>query len=372
MAPAMIPIIGRELRTAARRPMDALGALLFFVVVGTLFALAIGPDPALLRAIGPGVVWVAALLALPVSLHRLFLPELEDGVLEQLLLSPRSLLGLVWAKVAAHWLVTCLPLLLVAPLLGLQFELSTPAIVVLLASLLLGTPTLSLLGALGAALTLGLRGNALLALIMLPLCVPVRSSAVARSAPASRACRPARTCRSWRPGCCWRPCCVPGPWHPRCAWRSNEGPSDGRPAPPRTHVAARGARRASRPLAALGLATGLPSLGRARLAVVRRARGPARGCRAVRRLRRGAHRPPAGRGLPHHLHSRACGLDVDVHLPGRGLPCGPGPGLPHPPVAADGARPGTDRRIVHHHRSVDRHGLGQADLGALGGSGTRA
>lgn len=170
---AAIPIIGRELRTAARRPMDALGALLFFVVVGTLFALAVGPDPVLLRAIGPGVVWVAALLALLVSLHRLFLPELEDGVLEQLLLSPRSLLGLVWAKVAAHWLVTCLPLLLVAPLLGLQFELSAPAIGVLLASLLLGTPTLSLLGALGAALTLGLRGNALLALIMLPLCVPV-------------------------------------------------------------------------------------------------------------------------------------------------------------------------------------------------------
>ena len=153
--------------------MDALGALLFFVVVGTLFALAVGPDPALLRAIGPGVVWVAALLALLVSLHRLFLPELEDGVLEQLLLSPRSMLGLVWAKVAAHWLVTCLPLLVAAPLLGLQFELSASAIGILLASLLLGTPTLSLLGALGAALTLGLRGNALLALIMLPLCVPV-------------------------------------------------------------------------------------------------------------------------------------------------------------------------------------------------------
>lgn len=173
MAPAMIPIIGRELRTAARRPMDALGALLFFVVVGTLFALAVGPDPVLLRAVGPGVVWVAALLALLVSLHRLFLPELEDGVLEQMLLSPRPMLGLVWAKVAAHWLVTCLPLLLVAPVLGLQFELSAPAIGILLASLLLGTPTLSLLGALGAALTLGLRGSALLALIMLPLCVPV-------------------------------------------------------------------------------------------------------------------------------------------------------------------------------------------------------
>lgn len=173
MRTVALPLIARELRTAARRPMDALGALLFFVVVGTVFALAAGPDAALLRAIGPGVVWVAALLAVLVSLHRLFLPDLEEGALEQWLLSPHSMYGLVCAKVLAHWLVCCLPLLVVAPLLGLQFDLSQQAIGVLLVSLLLGTPTLSLLGALGAALTLGLRGNALLALIVLPLCVPV-------------------------------------------------------------------------------------------------------------------------------------------------------------------------------------------------------
>lgn len=173
MLAASIPIIGREVRTASRRPMDALGALLFFIVVGSVFPLAVGPDAALLAAIGPGVVWVAALLAVMISLHRLFLPDLEDGSLEQLLLSPRSLTGIVCAKIAAHWLVTCLPLIAVAPLLGLQFGLPAQAIGVLLVSLLLGTPTLVLLGALGAALTLGLRGNVLLAVIVLPLCVPV-------------------------------------------------------------------------------------------------------------------------------------------------------------------------------------------------------
>ncbi|MEJ5988479.1 heme exporter protein CcmB [Ramlibacter sp. PS3R-8] len=164
--------------------MDALGALFFFVVVGSVFPLALGPDPALLAAVGPGVVWVAALLAVTVSLHRLFLPDLEDGALEQLLLSPRSLAGIVGARVAAHWLLTCLPLVVVAPLLGLQFGLSAQSLAVLLASLLLGTPTLVLLGALGAALTLGLRGNVLLALIVLPLSVPVLifgSGAVAAS-----------------------------------------------------------------------------------------------------------------------------------------------------------------------------------------------
>jgi len=173
MPPASTAIIGRELRMASRRPMDALGALLFFVVVGSVFPLAVGPDPALLAAIGPGVVWVAALLAVMISLHRLFLADLEDGTLEQLLLSPRSLMGIVLARIGAHWLVTCLPLLAVAPLLGLQFGLPAQAIGMLLLSLLLGTPVLVCLGALGAALTLGLRGNVLLALIVLPLCVPV-------------------------------------------------------------------------------------------------------------------------------------------------------------------------------------------------------
>lgn len=173
MLAAAIPLIGREVRLASRRPMDALSALFFFIVVGSVFPLGIGPDAALLAAIGPGVVWVAALLAVMISLHRLFLPDLEDGALEQMLLAPRSLAGMVYAKVAAHWLVTCLPLIVAAPILGLQFGLPMPAVGVLLATLLLGTPTLVLLGALGAALTLGLRGNVLLALIVLPMCVPV-------------------------------------------------------------------------------------------------------------------------------------------------------------------------------------------------------
>ena len=184
MRAALSSIVERDVRAASRRPMDALGGLAFFVAVGTLFPLAVGPDAELLRAIGPGVVWVAALLAVVISLHRMFQPDLDDGSLEQLLLSPRSLAGIVGAKMVAHWLVTCLPLVAVAPLMALQFGLPAPSIGVLLLSLLLGTPTLVLLGALGAALTLGLRANVLLALIVLPLCVPVLifgSGAVAAS-----------------------------------------------------------------------------------------------------------------------------------------------------------------------------------------------
>lgn len=173
MATAVLPLIAREVRLAVRRPMDALGALLFFVVAGSVFPLAVGPEPALLAAIGPGVAWVAALLAATVSLHRLFLADLDDGVLEQLVLAPRMLAPLMGARIFAHWLVTCVPLLVAAPVLALQFGLAPPAIGVLVLSLLLGTPTLVLLGALGAALTLGLRGNVLLALIVLPLSVPV-------------------------------------------------------------------------------------------------------------------------------------------------------------------------------------------------------
>jgi heme exporter protein B len=172
---AAIPrlLIGRELRLAARRPMDALSGPVFFVLVASLFPLAVGPDAPLLLAIGPGVVWVAALLAVVVSLHRLFEPDLDDGALEQWLLSPHPLTGLVALRIVAHWLVCGLPLVLVGPVLALQYGLSPPALAVLLAALLLGTPTLSLLGALGAALTLGLRGHVLVALVVLPLCVPV-------------------------------------------------------------------------------------------------------------------------------------------------------------------------------------------------------
>jgi heme exporter protein B len=162
----------RELLLALRRPADALAALLFFVLVCSLFPLAIGPDAALLRVIGPGVVWVSALLAVLISLQRLFEPELADGGLEQWLLSPHPLTALVAAKVAAHWCIACLPLVLAAPLLALQYGLGGETVGLLVAALLLGTPTLVLLGALGAALTLGVRGHVLLALVMLPMSVP--------------------------------------------------------------------------------------------------------------------------------------------------------------------------------------------------------
>lgn len=165
-------VFTRELLLAARRPSDALYGLMFFVLVGSLFPLAVGPDAALLRAIGPGVLWVAALLAVLVSLHRLFEPDLADGSLEQLLLAPRALVGLVAAKVAAHWCIACQPLVLAAPVLALQYGLPGEAVATMAVALLLGTPTLALVGALGAALTLGLRSNVLLALIVLPMSVP--------------------------------------------------------------------------------------------------------------------------------------------------------------------------------------------------------
>lgn len=168
----LIPVFTRELLLAVRRPSDALSGLLFFILVGSLFPLAIGPDAALLRVIGPGVVWVAALLAVLISLHRLFEHDLADGSLEQWLLAPRTLIGLVATKVAAHWLIACLPLILAAPLLALQYGLSNEAAICLIITLLLGTPTLALLGGLGAALTLGMRGQVLQALIVLPMSIP--------------------------------------------------------------------------------------------------------------------------------------------------------------------------------------------------------
>lgn len=166
-------ILRREMLLAIRHKGDVLNALAFFVVVASLFPLAIGPDPNQLRAIGGGVVWVAALLAALLSLPRLFAADFADGTLEQLLVAPVPLPVAVLAKSAAHWLTTGLPLALVAPVLGLQYDLPGNALGVLLASLLIGTPVLSLLGAAGAALTLGVRGaGALLGLLLLPLYVP--------------------------------------------------------------------------------------------------------------------------------------------------------------------------------------------------------
>ncbi len=167
-------IIGRDLLVALRRRSDVLTTLIFFVIVASLFPLATGPDAGLLRTMAPGVLWVGALLASMLALTRLFAADYADGTLEQILLAPQPLTLLVLAKVAAHWLTSGLPLVATAPLLALQFDLTTAALPILLLSLLLGTPVLSLIGAVGAALTLGLRGGgALLALLVLPLYVPV-------------------------------------------------------------------------------------------------------------------------------------------------------------------------------------------------------
>jgi heme exporter protein B len=146
----------------------------FFMLVAALFPLAIGPEPDLLQAIGPGVLWVAALLASMLSLGRLFEADHLDGSLEQMALSAAPLSWLVSAKVAAHWLMSGLPLVLLSPLLGMQFGLNPQALAMLALTLLVGTPVLSLLGAIGAALTLGVRGAGVLqSLLLLPLYVPV-------------------------------------------------------------------------------------------------------------------------------------------------------------------------------------------------------
>jgi heme exporter protein B len=171
---AMRAIFMRDLRLALRRRADTAAALFFFVIVASLFPLGVGPEPALLRTMAPGVVWVAALLASMLSLGRLFADDHADGTLEQLMLSVCPLPLIVLSKMAAHWLCSGLMLSLVAPLLALQFDLPGEAIGVLLVTLLLGTPLLSLIGGIGAALTVGVRGaSVLLSVLVLPLCVPV-------------------------------------------------------------------------------------------------------------------------------------------------------------------------------------------------------
>ena len=166
--------IARDLRLAMRRRADIVSALFFFIIVVSLFPLGVGPEPALLRQLAPGVLWVAALLATMLSLPRLFADDHRDGTLEQLALAPQPLALIVVGKVLAHWLVSGLPLALLAPVLGLQFDLSNDALWVLTGSLLIGTPALSGIGAIGAALTLGVRGGGvLLSLLVLPLYIPV-------------------------------------------------------------------------------------------------------------------------------------------------------------------------------------------------------
>lgn len=170
---AILAIIRRDLLLAMRRKSEVLTALFFFIIVASLFPLGIGPESDLLRKIAPGIIWVAALLATMLGLARLFAPDHADGTLEQMVLSPTPLGLLVTGKIAAHWITTGLPLVLLAPVLGIQFDLDVGALGVLVVALLLGTPLLSLIGAIGAALTLGVRGGGvLLSLLVLPLYVP--------------------------------------------------------------------------------------------------------------------------------------------------------------------------------------------------------
>ena len=174
MLSALRCVIYRDLLLAVRQRADVLTALAFFVIVVSLFPLGVGPEPNLLRTIAPGVIWVAALLAAMLSLTRMFSADHADGTLEQMLIAGTPLELIVVAKVIAHWLVSGLPLVLIAPVLALQFDLHQELLGVLTLSLLLGTPVLSLIGAIGAALTLGLRGGGvLLSLLVLPLYVPV-------------------------------------------------------------------------------------------------------------------------------------------------------------------------------------------------------
>jgi len=167
-------LVWRDLILAWRRRADVLATLFFFIIVVSLFPLGIGPESETLRTIAPGVVWVAALLASMLSLGRIFGNDYQDGTLEQLLLTPQPAYLIVLAKVLAHWIVSEVPLVVIAPVLGLQFGLSQNGLAIVVVSLLLGTPVLSVIGSVGAALTLGLRaGNVLVAILVLPLYIPV-------------------------------------------------------------------------------------------------------------------------------------------------------------------------------------------------------
>ncbi len=173
MRAVFLCVLLRDLQLASRRRIDALLPLAFFLVALSLFPLGVGPEPKTLREIAPGIVWVCALLASMLSVGQLFAGDLADGSLEQMLLAPASAIAVAAAKCSAHWLLTGLPLIVATPLAGLVFNMSAPALQALVFSLVLGTPILSLLGGLGAALTLGLRsGGMLLILVVLPLATP--------------------------------------------------------------------------------------------------------------------------------------------------------------------------------------------------------
>jgi len=174
MLETLLWIVRRDVTLAWRRRTDLFTTLIFFVIVIALFPLGIGPELDTLRLIAPGVMWVGALLASMLALEQLFSADHRDGSLEQLLLTPQPLGVIVLGKVIAHWLITGLPLVVLAPVLGLQYDMNAESLKIMVVALLLGTPTLSLLGAIGAALTLGLRtGGILVALLVLPLYIPV-------------------------------------------------------------------------------------------------------------------------------------------------------------------------------------------------------
>lgn len=173
MGDALRSVFLRDVLQAWRRRADWLTTFFFFIIVVSLFPLGVGPEPAILRVIAPGILWVAALLASMLALPRVFASDYADGTLEQLALAPQPLSALVLSKIFAHWLLTGLPLVVMGPVLGLQFGMDADMLPVLFYSLLLGTPCLSLIGAIGAGLTLGVRGSGVVALLVLPLYIPV-------------------------------------------------------------------------------------------------------------------------------------------------------------------------------------------------------
>ena len=169
----LVSLIRRELRLAVRQGADSLMVVMFFVLVVVLFPLGVGPEPGILTRVSAGVIWVAALLAAMLSMDRLFQTDYEDGSLDLLVLTPQPLEILVLAKALAHWLTTGLPLIIISPLLGVLLNMEVLGYGVMIAALALGTPTMSLIGAIGAALILGARrGGVLLSLLILPLFIP--------------------------------------------------------------------------------------------------------------------------------------------------------------------------------------------------------
>ena len=170
----MLAIMKRDLTVAFRQRSDLVNPLFFFIMVIAMFPLGVGPEPGTLEKIAPGVIWIAALLSTLLSVDSLFRQDFDDGSLELILLSPQPLFVVVFGKVVAHWLITALPLILVAPVLSVMLYMDWDTVSVTVYSLLLGTPILSMISAIGAGLTVGLRkGGVLIAVIALPLYVPV-------------------------------------------------------------------------------------------------------------------------------------------------------------------------------------------------------